>query len=83
MGYTCPRCGEPVQRGYSSKAQIGAGLIGALFYAAFGSFVCKQCGKIKRSEFPPEIRRKMVLGSVAMVAGAILILAVVLWLVAQ
>jgi hypothetical protein len=58
-------------------------LVGALFYAAFGSFVCKQCGKIKRSEFPPEVRQKMMLGSLAMVGGAILILIVVLWLVSQ
>lgn len=73
MAYKCPKCGGPVQRGYSSGAQMTAGLVGALFYAAFGAFQCKKCGKIPRSEFPGEDRSKMALGSVIMVVIAILI----------
>lgn len=34
MAYQCPRCGDPVQRAYSDSAQMAAGLVGALFYAA-------------------------------------------------
>ncbi len=50
-----------------------AGLVGALFYAAFGAFSCAKCGKIVRSEFPREDRTKMALGSMAIAASAILI----------
>ena len=81
MDYKCPRCGEKVQRGYSGKAQISAGLIGALFYAAFGAFQCKKCGKLSRDEFSEEDRRKMFLGSVVLVLGAIVLAIVVLWLI--
>jgi hypothetical protein len=83
MAYKCPRCGEPVQRGYSSSAQMTAGLVGALFYAAFGSFECKKCGKIAKSEFPPEDQAKMITGSALMVIGAVALLVVVLWLVSS
>jgi hypothetical protein len=55
-------------------------LVGALFYAAVGAFRCKDCGKIHRSEFPPEDRRKMLLGSVGLIGGAIALLVAVLWL---
>lgn len=55
MAYQCPRCGQPVRRGYSSTAQHVGGLVGALFYAAFGSFQCPKCGTLKRSEFLPEV----------------------------
>ncbi len=82
MSYQCPRCGEPVQRGKSTGAQISGGLVGALFYAAFGSFQCAICGKIARREFPPEVRSKMLLGSAALVIGAIVLLAFVFWLIA-
>ncbi len=50
-----------------------AGLVGALFYAAFGACQCKKCGKISRSEFPEEDRSKIAFGSVVMVVIAILI----------
>lgn len=80
MAYTCPRCGAPVQRGTSSSAQIAAGLVGALFYAAFGAFQCKTCGKIAKSEFSTEDQAKMTTGSVLMSLGAVglLVLCIVL-----
>jgi len=81
MAYQCPRCGGKVQRGSSTTATAGAGLVGALFYAAFGSFQCPKCGKISGSEFPPEARTKMLLGSMAMVAGAIILVIFVIWLI--
>ena len=74
MAYKCPRCGDPVQRGHSSAAQMSAGLVGALIFAAFGSFQCKKCGKIAKNEFSPEDRNKILVGSVALVGGAILVL---------
>ncbi len=73
MAYECPRCGQPVQRGYSSSAQATAGLVGALFYAAFGAFQCKKCGKIAGSEFPPEVRGKMMMMSLVLIASAVVI----------
>ena len=81
MAYQCPRCGDKVRRGSSTAASAGAGLVGALFYAAFGSFQCPKCGKISRSEFPPEARAKMLLGSAAMVVGAIVLVILVIWLI--
>ena len=82
MAYKCPRCGEPVHRGHSTGAQIAAGLVGALFYAAFGSFQCKKCGKIARSEFPHEDRAKMTTGSVLMAVGAVALFVAVIWFIA-
>jgi hypothetical protein len=80
MAYECPRCGQPVRRGYSSTAQHAAGLIGALFYAAFGSFQCAKCGTVARSEFPSNVRGKMATGSFVMVVGAIALIGVVVWI---
>jgi hypothetical protein len=83
MAYKCPRCGEPVQRAHSTGAQIAGGVVGAMIYAAFGSFSCKKCGKIARSEFPPEDQSKMTTNSVFMVIGAVVVfIAVVAILVA-
>ena len=81
MAYKCPRCGEPVQRGYSGGAQMAAGLVGALFYAAFGAFQCKKCGKIAKSEFPADDRNKMALGTSVMVIAAIALLVLCIWLI--
>ena len=78
MAYKCPRCGDPVSRGYSTTAQIAGGLVGALFVAAFGSFGCKKCGKIPRSEFPPDIKQRMMLGSLGLIAGAVVLFVVVI-----
>ena len=83
MAHTCPRCSGPVQRGYSGSAQLAAGLVGALFYAAFGAFQCKSCGKIARDEFPPEVRTKMTLMSLVLIAGAVAILIVAIGLNAR
>jgi hypothetical protein len=51
-----------------------AGLVGALFYAAFGSLQCKQCGKIPRTEFSPEVQGKLMAQTTAMVVGAVALL---------
>jgi len=83
MAYQCPRCGQAVRRGYSKTAQHTAGLIGALFYAAFGSFQCAKCGAVARSEFPAEVRTKMATGSVLMVFGAIVLIGFLLWLASK
>ena len=80
MAHKCPRCGEPVQRGYSSSAQATAGLVGALFYAAFGAFECKKCGKIARSEFPAEVQSKMAVVTLLLIVGAIAVAIGAFWL---
>ena len=82
VAYKCPKCGEPVQRGYSGGAQAAAGLVGALFYAAFGAFECQKCGKLARCEFPSDVRAQMAVGSLVMVAGAAAIAAGAIWLLA-
>jgi purine-cytosine permease-like protein len=76
MAYQCPRCGDKVSRKYSSTAQMAGGLVGALFVAAFGSFGCKRCGKIPRSEFPQEVRSRMLMGSLGLIVGAFVLFAV-------
>ncbi|CAN5577873.1 hypothetical protein BH09PLA1_BH09PLA1_14310 [soil metagenome] len=70
MPYLCPRCNDSVRRGTSKAAGFAGGAIGALIYSAFGAFQCKQCGSIRRSEFPATVRRKMIFGSVVIVALA-------------
>ena len=83
MAYKCPRCGDPVQRGNSNTAQMSAGLVGALFYAAFGALQCTKCGKLKRSEFPAEDRSKMLVGSLALIGVAIALAVGVILLIAN
>jgi len=83
MAYQCPRCGQPVRRGYSRTAQHTAGLIGALFYAAFGSFQCVKCGAVASSEFPAEVRTRMATGSFLMAFGGIVLIGFVLWLASK
>jgi hypothetical protein len=56
---------------------MAGGLVGALFYAAFGSFQCEGCGKIPGNEFPAEDRSKMRVGSLMLVGGAIVLFAAV------
>ena len=76
MGYVCPRCGGPVKRG-SSGADVGVafGAVGALLTAAFAGMKCDKCGPIPRSEFPPEVRSKMLMGSLVIVLIALALLA--------
>ena len=83
MAYKCPRCNQPVQRGYSSNAQVTAGLVGALLYAAFGDFQGAKCGKIASNEFPPEVRTKMTMMSLILVVCAIAVAIGALYLLAQ
>lgn len=71
MAYKCPKCGSDVSRGYSGSAQATAGLVGALFYAAFGAFECRKCGKIPKNMFPQDVQAKMTLGSFIMAVVAI------------
>jgi len=73
MAYKCPKCGEKIHRGYSESAQKTAGLVGILFYMAFGAFVCKNCGKIARSEFSAADKTKMTVGSIIMIILALVI----------
>lgn len=76
MAYQCPRCGKPVERSSSAMAAGAGGAVGALMYSAFASFRCKVCGPLKKSEFPPEVRQTMLLGTLGIVVGAIVLLVV-------
>ena len=82
MAHSGPRCGEPVKRKGSAVAGATGGLVGALLGSAFGGFECENCGKIPRKEFPPEVRQKMMLNSLLMIAGAIVLFVVVVILIA-
>ena len=74
MAYKCPRCGKPISRGGGSgTTAMMTGMVGVLFTTAFGRFVCEDCGKIPFGEFPPEVRARMIMGSVAMIVVAIVI----------
>ena len=53
--------------------------MGALFYAAVGAFECPKCGKIPRREFPPDVRRKMIVRSAVLAGSAIVIFLVVFY----
>jgi hypothetical protein len=75
-GYVCPRCGGLAERGARGNAGGAGGLAGALLALAVGSFWCQTCGAIPRHEFPAPIRRRMLLHSVFLIAGAVLCLAV-------
>ena len=72
MNYTCPRCGKPVEQ----RRDTTAGLVSALLHFAFGSFQCKNCGTIPLSEFPAEVRSKVILAPVLLVVGAIAVVIV-------
>lgn len=74
MAYECPRCGGAVQRQVSNAAGLAGGLAGAMIAGAFGNFGCKQCGTIKKSEFPPEVRRRMTIGSISLVGTAVVLI---------
>ena len=54
------------------------GLVGALLGMAFGGFQCEACGKIPKSEFPPEVQSKMTGGTMGLVGGAVVLLVVVI-----
>lgn len=71
MAHQCPRCQGPVSRSYSNTAQATGGLVALMLVAAFGPYRCAKCGKISKSEFPPEVRSKMMGGTIALIVGAI------------
>ena len=73
MAHKCPKCGGPVQRGCSSTAQIAAGIVGALFSAAFGPFKCNKCGKIAQEEFPEDVRKKISRDTLLLALGGIVL----------
>jgi predicted RNA-binding Zn-ribbon protein involved in translation (DUF1610 family) len=76
----CPRCGAIVSRGYNRKVQFAGGIVGNLFYAAFGAFQCVKCGKIAQHEFSSDTRKQLMIQSVLMVVGAIALIIFVLFL---
>ena len=80
MAYQCPRCGGLVQRGSSTTASVAGSTAGTLLYGAFGPLNCSHCGKIAKSEFPPDVQRKLTLGSIGMVLIAAGLIAVVITL---
>ena len=77
MAYQCPRCGQDVSRASSPAAAVAGGLVGSLLYGALGLFECRQCGSIAEEEFPPEVRKQMMVGSIGMVAVAVTLFAIV------
>lgn len=74
MAYKCPKCGDPVQTNFRYVLPYSRILLLSLLRGVFSSYQCKKCGKIKRSEFPPEVRIRMNVVSMLVVVGVIIIL---------
>ena len=68
----CPKCGVRLSKMHSAS---GMGL-GFIFTKALEPYECKHCGIIRRSDFPADQRKKMLLRSIVMgVIGLIVIAA--------
>lgn len=84
MTYMCPRCGKAADRKAGNAWYFGGGVVGALLASAFAGMTCATCGDLSRSEFPPEVRKKLMIGSVCMIGGAVVLLiavvALVIWI---
>jgi len=74
--YQCPKCSGPVQRKDNAAAGATGGLVGVMLSVAFAGFQCAKCGPIARSEFPDEVRSKMLMKSMALGVGAVVVLVV-------
>jgi hypothetical protein len=81
MIYKCPKCGAPIERGYSNKPDMIESSGISLSSAVFGSFDCKKCGRTARYQFPKEVRLKatggkrfLILASIVFIIGLILLL---------
>lgn len=80
--YRCPRCDGVVTRAQHGAVARQFGLVGALIGMAAAGFECASCGKIEKSEFPPDVRSQMGRGSIMMVVGAIFVLGALIALLA-
>lgn len=74
--YKCPRCQGAVGRSSHGAVAGQFGLVGALVGMAFSGFECAKCGKIEKSEFPPDVRSQMARGSTMLVAGGVVVFVV-------
>lgn len=81
--YTCPRCGGTASRKRNQRVQAMTGIMGSLFYAAFGPITCEKCGKVPRSEFSASDRRRMFFSSVAFSIPALALVVVLLALLSR
>jgi hypothetical protein len=79
-GITCPRCGRPIRRGVFDEGQgiedntsvaASSHVLWRLVYMALASVVCPICGMIPRREFPPAVRRRLLLQSAGLLLGAL------------
>ncbi|MCR4315578.1 MAG: hypothetical protein NUW37_04420 [Planctomycetes bacterium] len=79
--FRCPYCSGWVGKNRDDTTEMMlwflAGLPSLLFYAAFQAYECYECGEIPSRDFPPEIRRKMLLSRIFLSVLAILLLAMV------
>ena len=80
-GYSCPECGARVHRATSDTTQRWFGVVGLLFYMAFGSFYCERCGEMRRREFPFADQVRMFFGTLSLLGFAVVLLIFLLWLV--
>lgn len=81
--YSCPTCGTALTRQSNNAAGATGGLVGVLLSIAFASYHCTQHGQIARSQFPSEVRTRMMINTLALVFGAIvLLIAVVAFIIA-
>ena len=81
MIHKCPRCSESLYRSTSDTANLTGGLIGALFYGAFGSLECKYCGKIPYKSFPFKTKILIGINSGFVIVVAVVLLISLFWLI--
>jgi hypothetical protein len=75
MNYTCPRCGNPIRRSLRTTSDLAS----ALLHLAIGSFRCENCGTIPQSEFPAEVRSRIILVSALLILGATAVIVAVVF----
>lgn len=79
--YTCPTCGNALTRQSNNAAGATGGLVGVLLSIAFASYHCAQHGQIARSQFPGEVRTKMMLNTLLLIGAAVVLLIVVIGII--
>jgi hypothetical protein len=72
--YSCPTCGNALTRQSNNAAGAAGGLVGVLLSFAFASYHCAQHGQIARSQFPAEVRSKMLINTLLLTFAAVAVL---------
>ncbi len=84
MAYRCPRCGKELRARPLKATDLAGGPSLGVLYILFGPFFtryyCPEHGRIRREEFPPADRRRMLLWSLGLCLLAAVALTGLGWL---